>query len=502
MAKANTQGGAHVGAITAGTPTTFTLNRMQTIQFQTGSGASLDLTGTEITSDQADNDGDGAGDACDPDDDNDGVLDGADNCPLVVNPGQTDTDGDGAGDACEAMDVFMSGFSCEAGEAVATFDFGEPVDYTDFPQAEYESTAFADYAATLEWVDAGEGVEVGVPESLADLTSELGVVPAIDAPPLPEEKGSLLGEPVTVSAGEFRLFDEFIALTLPFDPAMVPAETSEEGIGVFYWDGEGWEFLPGDVDADAETVTIFTLHLSKYVAGAVTPSEEIAKLIRLEAMKRAQSKLEDIEGNLKKELERTVDQYVKRLGLDQDVRVKILRAIVSNRDAIAGLSQDLGRGDQQAYFQHLTKLVGTGIMSYAPKGKLSSIVKAVGGDSSLAKALGEATGAVGKRQYWEAIKVLGEAGLHEEHQERRQRHPHNVQRDRSHSVLLANGTGSPDEPRAAGGACGENGRRNRAPDLFQARCRHRDGFVGSDGRSLSAAGAGLRGARSEDATPA
>ncbi len=52
--------------------------------------------------DQANNDGDASGDACDQDDDNDGVNDGADNCPLVANPNQADADGDGIGDACDA----------------------------------------------------------------------------------------------------------------------------------------------------------------------------------------------------------------------------------------------------------------------------------------------------------------------------------------------------------------------------------------------------------------
>ena len=48
-----------------------------------------------------DTDGDGIGNNADPDDDNDTVGDATDNCPLVANPDQADSNGNGMGDACE-----------------------------------------------------------------------------------------------------------------------------------------------------------------------------------------------------------------------------------------------------------------------------------------------------------------------------------------------------------------------------------------------------------------
>ena len=49
----------------------------------------------------SDNDGDGDGDLCDPDDDNDGILDVDDNCQFRANPRQIDIDRDGTGSLCD-----------------------------------------------------------------------------------------------------------------------------------------------------------------------------------------------------------------------------------------------------------------------------------------------------------------------------------------------------------------------------------------------------------------
>jgi ferredoxin len=54
--------------------------------------------------DQADNESDGLGDICDPDDDDDGVEDAADNCPVDANPDQADNESDGRGNLCDPDD--------------------------------------------------------------------------------------------------------------------------------------------------------------------------------------------------------------------------------------------------------------------------------------------------------------------------------------------------------------------------------------------------------------
>ena len=56
---------------------------------------SADNCPEDENADQLDTDSDLIGDVCDEDDDNDGILDDDDNCPLVANPGQEDEDKNG-----------------------------------------------------------------------------------------------------------------------------------------------------------------------------------------------------------------------------------------------------------------------------------------------------------------------------------------------------------------------------------------------------------------------
>ena len=278
------------------------------------------------------------------------------------------------------------------------------------PKARHESTFFAEYSAKLSKVKLTKGVVAGVPKGLSKLRSAIRAEPAQDVPPLPQGKGTSVGQPVAISAGPPQRFDEFVALTFAFDANALPPRITDEAIGVLHFDGRRWDFIPGLVDRRQRTVTIHTLHLSSFLAFGRSPQEEVKQWIKGQALKKAQAELADIKGKIKDRLQNTAMDYLGKLkGLGKSAKLKILRKILESKDSIASLSQILGRGDVQSFNKDLSVLVGKSIVDHAPPGKLKSILQGLVGDISLPATLGKAAGAAAGGDYWQAVEVLGKA---------------------------------------------------------------------------------------------
>ncbi|MDA8763660.1 thrombospondin type 3 repeat-containing protein, partial [Flavobacteriaceae bacterium] len=117
-------------------------------------------------SNQTDTDGDGLGDACDPDIDDDGIANGLDNCPYDYNPDQKDSDTDGMGDLCDRdndNDGYDDGADSFPFDPTEWFDsdndgIGNNAD-TDDDNDNYLDTDDAFPLNPREWLDTdGDGI--------------------------------------------------------------------------------------------------------------------------------------------------------------------------------------------------------------------------------------------------------------------------------------------------------------------------------------------------------
>ena len=150
--------------------------------------------------DQADQDLDGIGDACDPDIDGDTVANDVDNCPLVVNPLQEDLDADGLGDACDP-DIDGDGVSNTDEE----FYGSDPLDAASTPEHAGWDQATSDDSCSDgvddDLDDSFDSSELNPdtpetdgpdPDSIADCEpEEIGVTPTPTATPAPTETATV-----------------------------------------------------------------------------------------------------------------------------------------------------------------------------------------------------------------------------------------------------------------------------------------------------------------------
>jgi hypothetical protein len=170
---------------------------------------------------QGDRDGDGAGDACDPtpdgpDPDGDGVGALVDNCPAVANAGQADSDSDGAGDACDATphgpdtdgDGRADGVdNCpgvqNAGQADADHDgAGDACDATPRGgDADHDGVADADDACPLAH---GAAAARGCPVAASAPAPAPAPAPVAGAPLAPAPPAATLPSVVRTTIGSVR----------------------------------------------------------------------------------------------------------------------------------------------------------------------------------------------------------------------------------------------------------------------------------------------------------
>jgi hypothetical protein len=202
---------------------------------------------------QSDTDGDGLGDACDPDIDEDGALNPVDNCKYVANSLQTNSDADSLGDACD---------NCP------TFDNNDQYD--------------EDGDGTGDWCDGSVHIHPGpvLPDASFDRCYELKLQTAGGVPPytwslvsgdLPDglsfqggTVGTISGKPTWKSTWYF---------TIALRDGSIPAKVDTAAMSLSVIDSPNTNYICGDANCDCAVDISDGVYMIAYIfSGGHAPS--------------------------------------------------------------------------------------------------------------------------------------------------------------------------------------------------------------------------------------
>jgi hypothetical protein len=217
-----------------------------------------------------------------------------------------------------------------------------------------------------------------------------GLAYEIDAEHLSDSEKADLKDKLYIT---FKIPSDYLSLVEP------------DNVGAIYYSPKGTIFMDGALSSDGSSVIIPTSHLSLYELVFGKPTKKAEDIIKAEAKKYAYSAGSYVENQIIEGIKN--NQFL--LGIDDDMKSKVLNNVMSNKDKIAELAAIAGGDDSVDAGKSISLLVGKLIVDNMDEDDLK---KAFGG--SILKGLvdkadlvGELADAVGKEDYLAAVEAIG-----------------------------------------------------------------------------------------------